>query len=98
MDGSGGEAPYSAVNDLQCSEQEVEQGKMIKIHGFPGALKANLFRVAVANTRTEWNVTNDIGQSSMSDTQEICALRWKTKQDLRSVTFIESSKACFLHI
>ena len=55
---------------------------MIKIHGFPGALKVNLFRVAVTNNRTEWIVTNDIDQALMGDAQEICALRWNTKKDL----------------
>ncbi|MFN9748151.1 MAG: hypothetical protein ACK541_03000, partial [Burkholderiales bacterium] len=62
VDDSSGAEPYNAASDLQWSEQEAEQGKLIKIHGFPGALKVKLFRVAATTTRTEWIVTNDIDQ------------------------------------
>jgi hypothetical protein len=85
VDDSGGAVPYNAVNDLQWSEQEAEQGKLIKIHGFPGALKVKLFRVAETTTRTEWIVTNDIDQASIDDTREICAIRWKIEQYHREV-------------
>ncbi len=62
-----------------------EQGKLIKIHGFPGALKVKLFRVAATTTRTEWIVTNDIDQAAIDDTREICAIRWKIEQYHREV-------------
>lgn len=85
VDDSGGAEPYNAVSDLQWSEQEAEQGKLIKIHGFPGALKVKLFRVAATTTRTEWIVTNDIDQASADETREICAIRWKIEQYHREV-------------
>jgi hypothetical protein len=85
VDDSSGAEPYNAVSDLQWSEQEAEQGKLIKIHGFPGALKVKLFRVAATTTRTEWIVTNDIDQASADETREICAIRWKIEQYHREV-------------
>ena len=85
VDDSNGVRPYSTVNDLQWCEQDAEQGKLVKVHGFPGAMKVKLFRVAVATTRTEWIVTNDIDQASTHDTREICAIRWKIEQYHREV-------------
>jgi hypothetical protein len=85
VDDCGGARPYYAVNDLQWSGQDAKQGKLIKFHGFPGAIKVKLFRVAVTTTRTEWIVTNDIDQASTGDTREICAIRWKIEQYHRAV-------------
>ena len=84
VDDSGGASPYAAVSGLQWNEQESGNGKLIKVHGFPGALKVKLFRVAATN-RTEWVVTNDIEQESTDDTQAICAIRWKIEQYHREV-------------
>jgi SRSO17 transposase len=85
VDDSGGKSPYTAVSALQWSEQDSATGKLIKVHGFPGALKVKLFRVATTNSRTEWVVTNDTEQASIDDTREICAIRWKIEQYHREV-------------
>ena len=85
VDDSGGKSPYKAVTDLQWSAQDAEQGKLIKVHGFPGDLKVKLFRVAITTTRTEWIVTNDNEQASIDDTRGICAIRWKIEQYHREV-------------
>ena len=85
VDGSGRRAPYRPVSDLQWSIQDDIAGKLIKVHGFPGALKVKLFRVVITTNRTEWVVTNDIGQSSTEDTREICGIRWKIEQYHREV-------------
>lgn len=85
VDDSGGELPYQAVSELSWSDQSQAEGKLVKIHGFPGALKVKLFRVAVTNNRTEWIVTNDINQNSVGDTEDICAVRWKIEQYHREV-------------
>ena len=60
VDDSGGARPYRHVSDLEWSEQELEQGKLIKIRGFPKDYKVKLFRVVVSSRRTEWIVTNDL--------------------------------------
>ena len=85
VDDSGGESPYTAVDSLQWSEQDAVKGKLIKVYGFPGALKVKLFRVATTSIRTEWVVTNDIDQASTDDTRAICAIRWKIEQYHREV-------------
>lgn len=85
VDDSCGESPYQAVSALSWSDQDQAQGKLIKIHGFPGAHKVKLFRVAVTTTRTQWIVSNDIEQNSVDDTRDVCAVRWKIEQYHREV-------------
>lgn len=68
--------PYKAVSDLAWTEQEQQNGKLIKIHGFPKDYKVQLFRVAVSGNRTDWTVTNDTTQDSSDDTRTVCALFW----------------------
>jgi hypothetical protein len=85
VDDSGGQDPYRSVSDLQWSTQDEIAGKLIKVHGFPGALRVKLFRVVITTNRTEWVVTNDIDQSSTEDTREICGIRWKIEQYHREV-------------
>ena len=79
VDDSGGKNPYQHVSDLTWSDDEILRGKLVKLHGFPGAKKVKLFRVAAKN-RTEWVVTNDLSQNSLLDTQDMCAVRWKIEQ------------------
>jgi hypothetical protein len=57
VDDSEGERPYRRVDALDWSEQELKQGKLIKIKGFPKDYKVKLFRVVVSSNRTEWIVT-----------------------------------------
>ena len=85
VDDSGAKAPYRSVNDLQWSAQDDIAGKLIKVHGFPGALKVKLFRVVITTNRTEWIVTNDIDQASTDDTRDICGIRWRIEQYHREV-------------
>jgi hypothetical protein len=85
VDDSGGERGFRAVSDLAWRDQDAATGKLVKIHGFPGAMKVKLFRVATTTSRTEWVATNDIDQDSTDDTKEICATRWKIEQYHREV-------------
>ncbi|MCW5320101.1 IS4/IS5 family transposase [Verminephrobacter aporrectodeae subsp. tuberculatae] len=85
VDDSGGKQPYQAVSKLQWSQQDAAYGKLIKIHGFPGATKVKLFRVAITTNRTEWIVTNDLDQASTDDAKEMCTIRWKIEQYHREV-------------
>jgi hypothetical protein len=93
VDDSGGERPYQAVCELEWSPAELKQGKIIKIHGFPGDKKVKVFRVEVSTHRTEYIVTNDLSQDSTSKTHRLCATRWKIEQyhrELKQLTGIES--------
>jgi hypothetical protein len=93
VDDSGGERPYRRVDALDWSEQELKQGKLTKIKGFPKDHKVKLFRVAVSSDRTEWIVTNDLSRHSTRDTQEVRAVRWKIEEfhrETKQLTGIES--------
>ncbi|MCW5235407.1 hypothetical protein D5047_03405 [Verminephrobacter eiseniae] len=51
VDDSGCERAYQAVSELTWDGQDAARGKLIKIHGFPGALKVKLFRIAMTTCR-----------------------------------------------
>lgn len=53
-DSSGKEA-YRPVAELNWSEQELEQGKRVKLHKFPLDVKVRLFRVEVFIHRTDYS-------------------------------------------
>ncbi len=95
VDDSGGIRKYTAVKNLQWSESEEKNGKLIKIHKFPKDYKVQLFRVAVTENRTDWIVTNDTTQDSRDDVQEVCAIRWKVEQfhrEIKQLTGIEKNQ------
>jgi hypothetical protein len=80
VDDSGGERPYQRVDTLGWSDEELKQGKLIKIKGFPKDCKVTLFRVAVSSRRTEWLVTNGLSRDSTHDAQKVRAMRWKIEE------------------
>lgn len=45
--------PYVQVCQLDWPEQDLAEGKTVKLHGFPMDRKVKLFRVAVSSDRTE---------------------------------------------
>jgi len=95
VDDSGGQRKYIAVSDLQWSESEERDGKLIKIHKFPKNYKVQLFRVVVTESRTDWVVTNDTTQKNRDDVQQVCAIRWKIEQfhrEIKQLTGIEANQ------
>ena len=95
VDDSKGLNPYKAVSDLNWTDTEQQNGKLIKIHGFPKDYKVQLFRVAVNDNRTDWIVTNDTTQDSSDDTRNVCAIRWKIEQfhrEIKQLTGIENNQ------
>lgn len=94
VDDSKGVNPYKQVSQLDWSDDELEHGKLIKIHGFPKDCKVKLFRVAVTN-RTDWVVTGDTTQNTTDDIQKVCAIRWKIEQfhrELKQLTGVEKNQ------
>ena len=92
VDDSGGERPYQAVSALEWSPDDLQSGKLVKVHGFPSEYKVRLFRVEVSSHRTEYIVTNDETQSTTSGTRKVCAVRWKIEQvhrELKQLTGLE---------
>ena len=80
VDDSGGTQAYRRVDSLTWSESELQQGKRIKIKGFPKDHKVQCFRVEVSTHRTDYVVTNDRTQDSTAATQKACGYRWKIEQ------------------
>ncbi len=94
VDDSGGQRPYQRVDTLNWSDKEVQHGKRIKIKGFPGDYKVQLFRVVVSTHRTEYVVTNDMAQNSTQGAREVCAVRWKIEEMHRDTKQFTGIQQC----
>jgi len=77
VDASNGLKPYQRIDALRWTATELQEGKRIKIKGFPKNHKVNLFRVVSSTRRTDYVATNDLAQDSTSAAQEACDWRWK---------------------
>ncbi len=92
----GGKAAYKAVSQLNWDQISLEQGKLVKLKGFPGSSKVKLFCVQVSTDRTDYVVTNDLTQGSTGGTRKACAIRWKIEEfhrELKQITGIEKCQA-----
>ena len=94
VDDSGGIKPYQRVDSLAWTETECEQGKGIKVKGFPKDHKVKLFRVASSTRRTDYVVTNDLAQNDTSVTQQACTWRWKIEQFHREAKQVTGLERC----
>ncbi|HVP41688.1 MAG TPA: transposase [Candidatus Krumholzibacteriaceae bacterium] len=94
VDDSGREQPYQRVDGLQWSQAEQEQGKVVKIKGFPKEHKVKLFRVVLSTQRTDYIVTNDFAQDDTQAVQKVCSLRWKIEQFHRETKQLTGLEGC----
>jgi hypothetical protein len=94
VDDSGGTQPYQRIDELVWSSEELTEGKLIKVRGFPRDKKVKLFRVTVSTNRTDFVVTNDLSQDSMDATQEVCGIRWKIEEFHRELKQLTGVEAC----
>ncbi len=94
VDDSSGQQAYRRVDSLAWSPTEQEQGKRIKIKGFPKGHKVQCFRVVVSTHRTDFVVTNDLTQASTEATQQACGFRWKIEQLHREGKQVTGLEAC----
>ena len=93
VDDSGGVESYRRIDQLHWSAIEAQEGKTIKLRGFPKDKKVKLFRAIVSTDKTEYVATNDLTQDSTDETQQVCAVRWKIEQfhrELKQTTGIEA--------
>ncbi len=93
VDDTGAREEYKKVEFLNWSQEELEQGKIIKIKAFPKDKKVKLFRVIVSTDKTEFVATNDLNQDSTNVVQEVCDIRWKIEEfhrEIKQLTGIES--------
>jgi hypothetical protein len=92
----GGKRAYRPVGKLEWGQVTLEQGKLVKVKGFPGAMKVKLFRVPVSTNRTDYIVTNDVTQGSADGVRKASAIRWKIEEfhrELKQNTGIEKCQA-----
>lgn len=94
VDDSNAEQAYCRVDSLSWSDDQLKQGKRIKLRGFPKDHKVQLFRVAVSTHRTDYIVTNFQAQTTTQAVKEICALRWNIEQLHREVKQLTGLEHC----
>jgi hypothetical protein len=95
VDDSGGTKPYQRVDGLDWREAEKQQGKVIKIKGFPAEHKVKVFRVVLSTKRTDYIVTNEMAQDNVGVVQKVCGFRWKVEQfhrETKQLTGIEGNQ------
>jgi hypothetical protein len=94
VDESGGTQPYQPVSYLSWSAQEVQQGKLIKVHKMPADTRFKLFRVLVSTHRTDYIVTNDLSQRDTTAAEEKSGIRWTVEQFHREDKQITGLEGC----
>jgi hypothetical protein len=95
VDDSGGAKPYQRVDAIEWTQTELEQGKVIKIKGFPAEHKVKLFRVVLSIERTDYVVTNEMAQDNLEVVQDVCGFRWKVEQfhrETKQLTGLEGNQ------
>lgn len=96
VDDTNGKEPYKTVEKLEWTEQELNEGKTIKIKKTSKNMKVKLFRVTISTNRTEYIITNDISQVSADEALKQSAVRWKIEQlhrEEKQLTGIEKCQA-----
>ena len=94
VDDSGATEPYTAIENLVWTFDELEHGKTVKVKKFAGSTRLKLFRVVVTTDRTEYLVTNDLTQDSTLDAQKASGQRWKIEQFHREIKQITGIERC----
>lgn len=94
VDDSGGKQPYQPVSYLSWSAQEVQQGKRVKVHKMPQTTSFKLFRVLVSTHRTDYIMTNDLGQTDTNSAEEKSGIRWTVEQFHREDKQLTGLECC----
>jgi SRSO17 transposase len=94
VDDSGGEKPYTAIENLAWTAEEITTGKTVKVKKFAADTHLKMFRVTVSTNRTDYIVTNDLTQADTADAQEVSGRRWKIEQFHREAKQITGLERC----
>lgn len=94
VDETGGAEPHENVENLSWSRADEEHGKTVHLKNFPKGHRVKLFRLVVSTDRTDYIVTGDVDQDSASDTQKVCAVRWKIEQFHREAKQVTGIEGC----
>ncbi len=93
VDDSKGVNSYQNIKNLRWNQEELKEGKIIKINKFPKEHKVKLFRVTISTNRTDYVITNDFTQESTDAVKIECSIRWKIEEfhrEEKQLTGIES--------
>ena len=85
---------YQPLRSFEWSNDELSQGKLIRLKGMPEHLVMKLFSVAISPNRTDFIVTNDTSQTCSDDTKKICAIRWYVEQFHREIKQLTGIDKC----
>lgn len=83
---------HHRLSELIWTEEQDTKGKRVHLHDFPKGFYLSLFRLPLSTKRTDYVVTNTTTQTTASDAQEECAVRWNIEQahrELKQTTGIE---------
>lgn len=94
VDDSGGDEPYCAIETLEWTPDEWQQGKVVKVKRCAGATRLKMFRVTVSTNWTDYIVTNDVTQSDTDEAQKVSGQRWKIEQFHREAKQITGIERC----
>ncbi len=94
VDDSFGEEPYRAIETLEWRENEMQQGKIVKVKKFAQETRLKMFRVTVSTNRTDYIVTNDLTQSDTDEAQKVSGQRWKIEQFHREAKQLTGIERC----
>ncbi|MCA1624079.1 MAG: transposase [Acidobacteria bacterium] len=94
VDDSFGEEPYRAIETLEWTEHEMQQGKIVKVKKFAQDTRLKMFRVTVSTNRTDYIVTNDLTQSDTDEAQKVSGQRWKIEQFHREAKQLTGIERC----
>lgn len=94
VDDSNGTHPYRRIDSVEWTDVELQQGKLIKIKGFPATHKVKVFRVVLSTQRTDYVVTNERTQDNVEVVQDVCGFRWKVEQFHRETKQLTGIEGC----
>jgi hypothetical protein len=94
VDDSFGACAYRAIETLEWTADELQQGKIVKVKKFAKDTRLKMFRVTVSTNRTDYICTNDVTQSDTNEAQKVSGQRWKIEQFHREAKQLTGIERC----
>ena len=79
---------------LCWSNEEVKQGKILKVKGMPKDCKLKRFRVLVSTHRTDYRVTNEVEPRETAAAEQESSVRWTIEPFHRERKQLTDVQAC----
>jgi hypothetical protein len=94
VDDSEGEKDHQRVDELQWSDEEQEEGKLIHLKKMPKGHRMKLFRLVLHTERTDYVISNDMTQDDSDVVRQTCGVRWKIEQFHRESKQVTGLEGC----